>query len=404
VALSLSALVLLAAAFPLPAIRNAETGAVVAATLRAPRSYLLFAPFSDALDALSLLSVPQHLALALTLLVSYGCLRGWRQRRARVTLPLIGRELGRAGAMLGALVALETVAARMPRPMAALELESRDRLAIDFHSHTNASKDARRGFTLERNRNWHRDAGFDVAFVTDHYPSHADIRGAVPAAAGAGTVMLFGTERGCGGSHFLILGAPTPAGASCNSAFAPEAGASFPLSEDGAFDEEQTLPSVVAILALPDAFLKDGAVVGGSGMELVDAAPRGLEQLDHGRMPILRSADRSDIALVAGSNNHGWGRTAAAWSVMSIPGWRAMDKGRLEAAILSNLIIRRRTAVEVVERRRVMARSSALMWLTAPDLVLTIARTLSPAERVSWLVWIWLSFGLAALPRRRVRR
>jgi hypothetical protein len=140
------------------------------------------------------------------------------------------------------------------------------------------------------------------------------------------------------------------------------------------------------------------------GIELVDAAPRGLEQLDKSRAPILRTADRSDIALVSGSNNHGWGRTAAAWSVMSIPGWRAKDAGGLESAILLRLTMGRRSEVQVVERRRVMARSWVLTLLTAPDLAATIARTLSPAERAAWLAWIWVSLGLVSFSWRRVRR
>jgi hypothetical protein len=246
-ALAASAVVLLAAAVPLEPIRDAETGAAVAATLRLPLAYVLFAPISDILDGVSLLSVRQHIALAITIIVAHASVRWWRQWHARTGVSRVHAELRKGGAVLVAIVALEAAAGRMPRPMAALELASRDRLAIDFHSHTNASKDARRGFTLERNRAWHRGAGFDVAFVTDHVsPSRATVA-AISSFAGEGTVMLFGAERACGGSHFVILGdGLTPAGSNCG-ASAPGAGYWF--------EEDTPSPSAVTILALPDASL-----------------------------------------------------------------------------------------------------------------------------------------------------
>lgn len=38
-------------------------------------------------------------------------------------------------------------------------------VVTDFHSHTNASWDARAGCSPAANRAWHRAAGFDAAYV-----------------------------------------------------------------------------------------------------------------------------------------------------------------------------------------------------------------------------------------------
>ena len=68
-------------------------------------------------------------------------------------------------------------------------------------------------------------------------------------------------------------------------------------------------------------------------VEANDASPRGLRQSKRDRAQILALADSLDLALVAGSNNHGWGRTAAAWTLIRIPGWQRMSPASLETAI-----------------------------------------------------------------------
>ena len=56
--------------------------------------------------------------------------------------------------------------------MAALAGAGPDVVVFDVHSHTNVSHDVRgtlmRGFDTEANLRWHRRAGFDAVFVTDH--------------------------------------------------------------------------------------------------------------------------------------------------------------------------------------------------------------------------------------------
>jgi hypothetical protein len=55
----------------------------------------------------------------------------------------------------------------MPRPMAGLEATT-DIIVVDFHAHTKFSHDGRPDWKPEDVRAWHRAAGFDVAYVTDH--------------------------------------------------------------------------------------------------------------------------------------------------------------------------------------------------------------------------------------------
>src|SRR6185503_663306 len=97
----------------------------------------------------------------------------------------------------------------LPRPMAALVSDNADIIRIDFHSHTAASHDGRPGWSAERNRAWHRDGGYDVAYVTDHATVAAAERGVAlnPNPVGEGTVLLQGIEVTWAGEHVDILGA-----------------------------------------------------------------------------------------------------------------------------------------------------------------------------------------------------
>ena len=75
------------------------------------------------------------------------------------------------------LVLMYVATAILPRPMAALVTDNADIVKIDFHSHTAASHDGRPGWSVEDNRAWHRDGGYDVAFITDHATVVAAERG-----------------------------------------------------------------------------------------------------------------------------------------------------------------------------------------------------------------------------------
>jgi hypothetical protein len=134
------------------------------------------------------------------------------------------------------------------------------------------------------------------------------------------------------------------------------------------------------------------------GIELSDGAPRGIDQSQRDRRLILRIADSLNLALVAGSNNHGWGHTAVAWSLMRIPDWRALTPDSLGATVEQRIRAERRHAVQVAVRRSPdPGRSSLALAATLPAVAWNMLVTLSPAERASWIVWAWMAAALAQL-------
>ena len=120
----------------------------------------------------------------------------------------------------------------------------------------------------------------------------------------------------------------------------------------------------------------------------------------------MAAAARYGLWLVTGSNLHGWGRTAIAWTAIEIPGWRALSPEALDARIRSHLRGRPDGSVHVIERRRVRPGETAVSLVsTLPDAAWNMLVTMSPSERLSWAIWIWLGWIGSRIPvRRRARR
>ena len=390
-------LVVVSALTSAPALRDAATlQPVPAAALHHPPGYLLGAPLFGLWDTLSLLTVSQHYAVLATLILLYMAYRVPAARAPR----RLAREAVFAVAALAALLAFYAAAAVIPRPMAAIRLASPDLVAVDFHSHTNHSHDGWSLFTAARNRAWHESGGFHAAYVTDHY-TWAGVDEALPAnpaRAGERTVLLSGMEVRLRDRHTNILGLRGRYLFALDSTW-------HHLDPDSiAAARHRGARPATMLYTIPGPLdrivpLSPGSPAGVVGVELSDGAPRGLEQGRAEREAILALADRMDLAVVAGANHHGWGRTVAAWSVMRLPGWRAMSPDQLGSAIERALHRERRRAVTVVERTMPYHEGSAVKLVaTVPLLLWSHLRTLTLRERASWLAWI--AVWAAALARR----
>ena len=439
--LAIVAIVALGALFAVPPLQDAATHAPVPfARIDQPLGYLLGAPLFGIWDAMSLLTVSQHYAVLLTLILLYpGCRLHsvWRRRRVptpahpgpppdthspppdpilppqiphsglsaspRRPLPLrIALELLRAVAALAALLAFYAAAVFLPRPMVGVRLDDPDHLTVDFHSHTNHSHDGWARFTAARNRAWHEGGGFDAAYITDHYTWAGvdDAAPANPARAGERTVMLSGMEVRLRNRHINLLGDRD------RYVFALDSTRHHLDPDSIAAARERGAAPVTMLYTIPGPLdqvvpLGPGSPAGVVGVELSDGAPRGLEQVRAERAEIVALADSMDLAVVAGTNLHGWGRTVAAWSVMRVPGWRGMSPGEVDSAIEGVLHRERRRAVTVVERRMPYHDGSRVgIAATVPWLLWEHFRMMTVAERGSWIAWI----VLVVLAGRRLRR
>ena len=402
------ALLALSAAWAIDPIRDAATlGPVSDATLHRPAGYLLLAPFSAIFDTLTLLSVRQHVAFVVTLVVIWAF--WWWRRLPELDVAITParravRIAARVGMALAALIALYLAAILLPRPMAGLDTAGPDLIAIDFHTHTKYSHDGRPDWTPEDVRDWHRKAGFDVAYVTDHRTFEGAREGWAnnPNSSGEATVLLPAIEAVWRGEHVNVLDADRMYRGILDATFRDVDDDALRLASLVSGNEPVLIETVPGDLSkvVP---AKGHGTAGVRAIELVDGAPRGLGQTRLERSRIVAIADSANLALVAGSDHHGWGHTSAAWTLMLLPGWRAEAPEEVSKAIAAVIRAGGRTTTKVVERYVADTESGWRLPLTLPLVAWGMFRTLSLDERVVWLAWV-AALWLLARTRRMRRR
>ncbi|MDQ2890573.1 MAG: hypothetical protein M3R65_08480 [Gemmatimonadota bacterium] len=385
---------------PTPVL-DAETGRAASDALLVHSAvYTMLAPLCNLLDALTLLSLRQHYAVLATVMLTLIAVRGTLARSRRTS---VRREATVTFWTLGAVILVYGGGAIVPRPMAGIAMLNPDDVVIDFHSHTNFSWDARQWFTARRNREWHRAAGYNVAYVSDHR-SLDGARIAMtrnPARAGDGVTLLPALEARDQYQHVIAIGIDT------TFAFDPKGDWHDP-PRDSALAITASAP--ILILTVPGnlSMLPQNELRGYArlyAVELSDGAPKGIGVLQQRRADILKFADTLNLALVAGSDNHGWGRTAAGWSVMRIPRWTTMRAPELDSTIQRVIRIDRRHAVRVYVRDSPNPGNSVIAAaFTVPLVIWRVLVDLDWPERISWLGWIVLIASIAIMPMSRAAR
>lgn len=392
-----SAVVVAASFFAEPQLTDSLSGRVAAgAALRISVAYKALAPLCNTLDTISLFSQRQHAAFLATFLLAF-CL--WRLLRGRPPARMkrtLRAEVTAAGKALACLAAIYVVGAMVPRPTARLTMSSPDDVVVDFHSHTRYSWDGRSAFSPEQSRRWHQASGFNVAYITDHSTFAGAEEAALdnPARAGDGTMMLSGIEVRDRGNHLVVLGTDAADWRSYKAGDLQER-----IFQREAAARGSARP--VVLFTLPGN-LKPASTMSFDGIELSDAAPRGLSQSDGESGIIGELARNQNKSLIASSNNHGWASASPAWSVMNIPGWRSMTPSQLDIAIRGEILRQGLNAVRVIDRRAPGPVSFSGVAFTVPDAAWRMLTTISWVERASWLVWIWTAF-LVALVVRKIR-
>ena len=229
-----------------------------------------------------------------------------------------------------------------------------------------------------------------------------------PPVAGQGEMILQAIEAGWHGEHVNILGA--------NRFYKGVTTADLRDVDDQALRLASLLPGREPIViqtfpgrldSLPLA--KGPQTAGIRAIELIDGAPRGIDQTRILRSRIVHLADSANLAMVAGSDNHGWGYAAPGWTLLIVPGWRGMKTDSLAASIEQSLR-GGREATRVAERRipgELNGGNALELTLTLPIVVWGMFTTLSVDERIIWLVWTWgvvLVWRLTSSWRGRRRR
>ena len=372
IAVLLVALVLAGAAFPLPAIVDAVTNSEPGnAELVRPAWYLITAPASNVLDAITFLSLDRAW-WGLGIWIAALALLGARRPAA----PLLrGMRAILGPALVFALLAAAVI---LPRPAPRLVSADTDVTVIDYHAHTAVSHDGRSGWTPERLARWYERQGFGAVYITDH--NHIYTPPEVALAVRSSVALLPGVEWSIHRQHVLALGTVREIRREDFSRTTERMVEVF-----GEIDRQ----GAIAIAALPEYWrnhwehLKRFADAGAHGFEIVDCSPKALAFPAASRARVIRLALERRLLLVGGSDNHGWGAVTCVWNLAS-PG---------AAGIAANRVIARTIALH-------QGGANAAVWAAAVTQPWLMFRTLSWSERISWLTWIAVLLIYRGIPRR----
>ena len=324
----------------------------------------------------------------------------WRTARA------IGRPAGAmswAGearalfASLGLLLAFLIAGAVWHRPMLALTGVDPEEIVVDFHSHTNVSHDVRntlmRRFDTEANRRWHRRAGFDAVFITDHNTVEG-LKG-VQSPGLAHPVVCPGIEMSAWGAHIVLLGDSLAVDRS-----------RYSESFDGLLAllrVSDSMYGALSVASLPEyrknhwARLDTLVAAGLDGFEIVNASPAANELDRKDRNSVIELARSRNRFVVGVSDSHGWGATSMVWNLVRTETPQGSDQCQAVLHRLHDGF----DAVRVVERHRLRPDDWWPLWLTPVGMVWETWRSMGWPLTGAWVVWIWVLAGAGAMSRRR---
>jgi hypothetical protein len=244
------------------------------------------------------------------------------------------------------------------------------------------------GFDAEAARRWHRRAGFDAFFITDHNTVDG-----LTHASGSPAICP-GIEVSAWRAHVVLLGDTMPVDR-----------ARYGGSLDGLralVAQSDHVYGALSVLSLPEyershrGRLDSLLALGADGLELVNASPAANEMSRARRDTVAALARRYDRFVVGASDSHGWGATSMVWNLMPVPPPRPADD-RLCTALLDGLRSGFGSS-RIVERHRLRPDSVWPAWLTPVGVLWETWRGMNGSLTLAWLAWIWI---LWAARRRR---
>jgi hypothetical protein len=341
----------------------------------------VLSPLYSLWDGVAMLSMSrlQGFLIGLALLyVGYRALRLILRRR--LSLRAEARALVTALVAVAAFVAGGLIS---HRPMVKLVGAEPGVAVVDFHSHTNVSHDVRGtamgGFDTSRNLAWHRRAGFDAVFVTDHNTTAGLVPTDQPVA------LCRGLEVSAWRAHIVLLGGELDS-------------VRGPYRRDWAglrrlLADADTTYGALSVASLPEYSRNhwgrlDSLVEAGlDGFEIVNASPKANELTRARRDTVIELARRTGKFVVGVSDHHGWGATSMVWSLIHVFHWRSRPE-RLCSGIIDALRFGF-PAVTIVERHRLRPDDWWPSWLTPVGVVWETWRGMGWAMTGAWLMWIW---------------
>jgi len=264
-----------------------------------------------------------------------------------------------------------------PPPQCRLKGTNPDEIFMDLHSHTLYSHDGL--VTSERSLKWHLEAGFHAWAVTEH-----DWIGGSPAIQremlmkkDIDALVIPGMEISFQDVHLNLLGIEKCFNISGYKSIG-ELVKAVHLQEGAVI-----LPHFWTERKSPFS-MEDLSAAGVDGFEIAGSASVPLAP--EVQKDIVSFCRRKGVAMVSGTNWHGWRNFCGSWTGFNAPGWKQMDCESREKMVINALRKRNNTDFRVVGYA-VRLPSTASQFFEPFTGFLRYFFSLTIWQKLSWIFW-----------------
>jgi hypothetical protein len=276
----------------------------------------------------------------------------------------------------------------VPLPTNTIRSTNRDKILIDFHSHTTYSHDGL--ITPSGQIKWHERNGFDAFFFTDHNvfkPAFEFVEEYEKQNSNEkSSVLLCGMEFS-GDSHLLLFGIDSTLKKS-------------EYNDETVIQKVKQMNGMVFVahwwsrhkypLSQYAAWGVDGFEISKQGQD-VELNPETFSALK-------KIGLEQNLFLLGTTDYHGYGSFCYTWSVMDIPGFDKMDYFQKKSAIWNILLKKDARAVQAIAYDDRPVISGKFFYFIPLLHLVNYFRTLNFWQLFSWIAWIililWISKSL----------
>ncbi len=324
----------------------------------------------------ALREVPLTLFWGLTWYVALSVAQIYRKTGSRKGVAY--KKLADLPSLIGLCFTIFIVILFVPLPNNTIVNNSKDRVLLTTHAHTEFSHD---GLISQTNMwEWHKKNGFDAFFITDHANYQKSLEFSQEQKNGAFPIeplVLVGQEFS-GTNHMSLL--------ELNGKFHTEG-----MEDKAVIDSVHHYGGAVIVNHWFDGKGKGKAYyeeLGVDGFEIENSG----KSLYYDRKLFRQLIDfckESGLIMIGGLDFHGYGRVCSLYNALEIPDWNVLDYKKKEQAILNILKKGPQEKVKVLLYKDRPYYADSNLWLRPFLTAVNYFRTLNFAQVLSWTFWLW---------------
>lgn len=327
----------------------------------------------------ALQELPLAFGWVLLFFMGFGLIKTFRKKTFSEKKIYIFGQLANLPLVLGICFAFFVLILFIPMPNNTIENNSKDKLLVTTHAHTEFSHD---GLTSQENMwKWHKRNGFDAFFITDHanHQKSLEFANKQRERAFPMTPLVMVGQEYSGSNHMSLLG--------LNGKFDTKG-----MSDQKVIDTVHHYGGAVIVNHWFDGKGKEKelyAKMGADGFEIENAG-KDL-YYDRNLFNELKSyCQENGLSMIGGLDFHGYGKMCSMYNALTIPNWEQLKPREKEQQILEILKKGNQEKIQVLIYKDRPFYEKKNLGIRPFLTLINYFRTLNLNQVFSWALWLVL--------------